>query len=285
MKKRVLGRGLDALIPDSDPRDDSLEKLKEIDLDLIDPNPVQPRTRGNYGDLDGLVASIKESGVIQPILVRKTGSRYQLIAGERRWTAAQRAGLLRIPAVVKEVPDNHLLEIALVENIQRQELTCIEEASAYRQLMDELKLTQEEVAAKVGKDRATVANMLRLLKLPDAIQDMIQEGKLAMGHARPLLSLESKIQQIKLAEEAIRHGLSARAVESKVNLLLKAVSGEQGGRKKKGNDANIAAAIEDLRKHLGTKVEMTGYKKKGKIILHYFSEDELERLFDQLMGR
>ncbi len=282
MKKKVLGRGLDALIPDSGPGPG--ETLRELDLDLIDPNPVQPRMRSNFGDLEGLSASIRECGVIQPIIVRRKGARYQLIAGERRWMATQQAGYLKIPAIIRDVEDENLLQVTLVENIQRKELTALEEAQAYQELI-QASLTQEEIAHKVGKDRATVANFLRLLKLPAEIQTWIQEGKLAMGHARPLLSLELSSEQIELAREAIQHGYSARMVEEKVDRILH----RSGVKKKKSKnfleDVNVESAISDLRHRLGTKVELIGERKRGKIILHYFSEEELERLFGLLTGK
>jgi len=282
MKRRVLGRGLGALIPDSDPLPS--ETLRELDLDLIDLNPVQPRKRSNFGDLDGLAASLKQCGMIQPIVVRRRGDRYELITGERRWMAAQQAGFLKIPAIIREVEDQNLLQVTLVENIQRKELTPIEEASAYQQLLHS-DLTQEEVAQKVGKDRATIANFLRLLKLPAEIQQWLQEGKLAMGHTRPLLALELKSQQIELAKQAIQCGYTARKMEEKVSSLLRNAPKEKKDSKSRALDVNVLSALNDLRKHLGTKVELLGKKKKGKIILHYFSEDELDRLFNLLMGR
>lgn len=277
MKRKALGRGLGALIPEAAP---ARERFVEIDIDLIDPNPVQPRTASNRGDLDGLVASIKENGIVQPILVRRHEARYQLIAGERRWLASQRAGLLKIPAVVRDVPDEQLLEYALVENIQRQELTPIEEATAFRRLMDDLDLTQEQVAQKVGKDRASVANTLRLLKLPPALRDWVHEGKVTMGHARALLALNQEAEQIRLAKEILAGDLSVRAVEEKVKRLAGGNQADKG--KKPAPDANVTAALSRLREILGTKVEIQGGPRRGRIVIHYYSEDDLNRLYDCL---
>lgn len=280
MKRKALGRGLAALIPEVAP---SKERLLEIDLDLIDPNPFQPRTPGNRGDIEGLVASIRENGIVQPILVRPQNSRYQLIAGERRWLASQQAGLFKIPAVVREVADDQLLEYALVENIQRQELTPIEEAQAYKRLMQDLGMTQEGVAQKVGKDRASVANTLRLLKLPASIKDWVHEGKLSMGHARAMLALESERQQMQVARQIVARDLSVRGVEE----LVKRISGSHSTRtqKSKESDPNVAAVISQLRQRLGTKVEILGRAKRGKIVIHYYSEEDLQRLFERLAGR
>jgi ParB family transcriptional regulator, chromosome partitioning protein len=282
MKRNPLGRGLGALIPAAS-IPSQRDGYAEVDTDLIDPNPVQPRSKTNHGDLDGLMASIKESGIVQPILLRRKGTRYQLIAGERRWLASQRAGLLKIPAIVRDVPDDMLLEVALIENIQRQELTPIEEAQAYRSLIQDNRLTQEDVARKVGKDRASVANALRLLRLPPSIQDWVHEGKLSMGHARALLTLDSEKLQTDLARQVIGKGLSVRAVEEKARKLAspgipKAVNHKQ-------EEPNLAAALSRLRQQLGTKVEVSGGNRRGKILIYYYSEEDFNRLFDQLLGQ
>jgi len=282
MKRKPLGRGLGALIPATSvpaPR----EGYIQIDTDLIDPNPTQPRTITNRGDLDGLAASIKESGIIQPILVRRQGVRYQLIAGERRWLACQAAGLLKIPAIVREVPDDMLLEVALIENIQRQELTPIEEAKAYQSLVQDYQLTQEDIARKVGKDRASVANALRLLKLPSSIQEWVHQGKLSMGHARALLSLDSEKLQLDLARQVLDRGLSVRAVEEKTRRL--ALRGAIKTPRSKREDPNLAAALARLRQQLGTKVELSGGNRRGRILIYYYSEDDFNRLFDRLIGQ
>jgi ParB family transcriptional regulator, chromosome partitioning protein len=282
MKRNPLGRGLGALIPAAS-APAQREGYTEIDTDLIDPNPVQPRSISNRGDLEGLTASIKESGIVQPVLVRRHGIRYQLIAGERRWLAAQQAGLLKIPAVIRDIPDDRLLEGALIENIQRQELTPIEEAQAFRSLLQDYQLTQEDVARKVGKDRASVANALRLLKLPSSIQEWVHQGKLSMGHARALLALDSEKLQVDLARQTISKGLSVRAIEEKTRKLSS--PGRPKAASRRQEEPNLAAALSRLRQQLGTKVEVTGSNRRGKVLIYYYSEDDLNRLFDQLIGQ
>jgi ParB family transcriptional regulator, chromosome partitioning protein len=281
MKRNPLGRGLGALIPEA-AASSQREGYTEIDTDLIDPNPAQPRSKSNRGDLEGLAASIRESGVVQPVLVRKRGNRYQLIAGERRWLATQLAGRLKIPAVIREVPDDKLLEVALIENIQRQELTPIEEAQAYRSLIQDYRLTQEEAAQKVGKDRASVANTLRLLKLPASVQEWVHDGKISMGHARTLLALDSEKLQVELAHQTIEKGLSVRALEEKTRKMSS--PGLPKAAAKKQEEPNLAAALTRLRQNLGTKVEVSGGDRRGKIIIYYYSLDDFNRLFDQLVG-
>jgi ParB family chromosome partitioning protein len=282
MKRKPLGRGLGALIPAAS-TPSQRDGYTEIDTDLIDPNPAQPRSISNRGDLEGLTASIRESGIVQPILVRRHGIRYQLIAGERRWLASQKAGLLKIPAIVRDIQDDKLLEVALIENIQRQELTPIEEAQAYRSLLQDYQLTQEDVARKVGRDRASVANSLRLLKLPSSIQEWVHQGKLSMGHARALLALESEESQVDLARQTISKGLSVRAIEEKTRKISS--SGARKPASRRPEEPNLTAALSRLRQELGTKVEVAGGNRRGKILIYYYSEDDLNRLFDQLIGQ
>src|SRR5215217_4526764 len=218
MTRRVLGRGLSALLSDSTAA--ASEDFLEIDIDLIEPSPGQPRTHFDEGRLEELAQSIRSNGIVQPVLVRRRGARYQLIAGERRWRAAQRAGLQRIPAVVREIPDDKLLELALIENIQRQELNAIEEAHAYKRLIETLGLTQETVAQRVGRDRSFVTNYLRLLRLPEDIQQMVEDNKLSMGHARALLGVDEPEVQRKLAKEVIAKGLSVRQTERTIKRIV-----------------------------------------------------------------
>jgi ParB family chromosome partitioning protein len=239
--------------------------------------------------LDELAASIRESGIVQPILVRAlAGGRYQIIAGERRWRAAQQAGLAQVPVHVRDVPDERLLEMALVENIQRQELSPVEEALAYQKLLDSLRLTQEELAQKLGKDRSTLANSVRLLRLPNEIQTLVNERRLDAGHARPLLALERADDQIALAREAVRQGLSAREIERRV------AEERGGGEAARGRgtktvaarkDANTRAAEERLRATLGTTVEIKRRARGGTIQIAFASEAELNRLYEWLVRR
>jgi len=215
MKRKALGKGLSALLPDPEPAAASpaVDRASEAPVASLEPNPFQPRSAMDPARLLELTASIRESGIVQPILVRRHGERYQIIAGERRWRAAQQAGLATVPIVVRDVADDRLLELALVENIQRQELTPLEEAQAFHRLQEELRLTQEEVARKVGRDRTTVTNTLRLLRLPREVRELLNTGGLDAGHGRALLALDKAEEQIALAREAARKGLSVREVE------------------------------------------------------------------------
>src|SRR5262247_3792183 len=217
MTRRALGRGLSALLSDSVSVVAPGEELQEVDIDLIDPNPDQPRLRFNEDKLNELAQSIRANGLVQPLLLRRgANGRYQIVAGERRWRAAERAGLSKVHAVVRNIPDSKLLELALIENIQREELSPIEEAQAYMRLIRNLGLTQDEVAQQVGKDRSSIANYLRLLKLPDEIQRMLEDELLSMGHARALLTLESKADQLELARLTVNRKFSVRDVERAV---------------------------------------------------------------------
>src|SRR5687767_9137440 len=218
MTRRVLGRGLSALLPDSSAG--AGEDFLEVDIDLIDASAAQPRTHFDENRLEELAQSIRSNGVVQPILVRRRGARYQLVAGERRWRAAQRAGLQRVPAVVREIPDDKLLELALVENIQRQELNAIEEAHAYKRLIETLGLTQETVAQRVGRDRSFITNYLRLLRLPADIQQLVERDKLSMGHARAILGIDDPEIQRKVAKNVTEHGLSVRETERTIKRLI-----------------------------------------------------------------
>src|SRR5918911_27912 len=253
MTRRVLGRGLSALLSDSTAA--ASEDFLEIDIDLIEPSSAQPRTHFDEGRLEELAQSIRSNGIVQPILVRRRGARYQLIAGERRWRAAQRAGLQRIPAVVREVPDNKLLELALIENIQRQELNAIEEAYAYKRLIETLGLTQEMVAQRVGRDRTFITNYLRLLRLPEDIQRMVEENKISMGHARALLGIDDPNKQREVAKNIVEAGLSVRDTERTIKRLINNVEHTQVANKAAEIiDANTRQAEAKLRRKLGTQV-------------------------------
>jgi ParB family chromosome partitioning protein len=249
----------------------------QVPVESLGPNPYQPRAALAPEALAALAASIRESGMVQPILVRRAGSRYQIIAGERRWRAAQSLGLETVPVTVRDVPDDRLLELALVENIQREELTPLEEALAFQRLQHEFHLTQEAVARKVGRDRSTVANTLRLLRLGREIRDLIAEGRLDAGHGRALLGLERAEDQTALAREAVRRGLSVRDVERRVALLR--APRRTGARK----DPNTRSAEERLRAALGTRVQISRRGKGGTLRIAFASEAELSRLFDVLV--
>jgi ParB family transcriptional regulator, chromosome partitioning protein len=282
MTRKVLGRGLSALLSEATPQ--VSEDFKEIDLDLIEPNNLQPRTRFDEAQLEELAQSIKANGIVQPILVRKIGGeKYQLVAGERRWRAAQRAGLQKVPAVIREVPDDRMLELALIENIQRQELNAIEEAHAYKRLIETLGLTQETVAQRVGRDRTFVTNYLRLLRLPEDIQQLVEENKISMGHARALLGIDDVGKQRELASNVVEHNLSVRETERAIKRII-ANNEQEGVVPVKVVDPNYRAAEDRLRRRLGTKVRIlpnnngTG----GKIEIQYYNDQDLQRLYEQL---
>lgn len=281
MTRKVLGRGLNALLGDESVRNNK-EELIEIDLDLIEPNAKQPRTRFADEKLEELAQSILVNGIVQPILVRKRGARYQLIAGERRWRASQRAGLQKIPAIIREVADEKLLELALIENIQRQELNPIEEAKAYKNLIESIGLTQEMVAERVGKNRTVVTTCLRLLKLPKDIQQFVEEEKISAGHARALLMSNDVESQRKLANKIIEMSLSVRETEKAVKRIGRndgQFSDKISINTKK--DANIKAAETKLKRYLGTQLQILpdGKGTGGKIEIEYYSESDLDRIY------
>jgi len=253
----------------------------QIDIDLIEPSPYQPRTRFREEALDELARSIQSSGIIQPLVVRQVGNRYQLIAGERRWRAAQRAGLKAVSSIVRQVPDELALEMTLVENIQREDLNAIEQARAFERLMDEFHATQETVAERTGKDRATVANAIRLLKLEPTIQDWIEEGKLTAGHGRALLAVADLQMRMRYAQRAARGGLTVRQIE-------RLASRRSRGAKTLTEvevDPNIREALDELQRHLGTKVLLRQKTKMrpGQLVMEYYDEAQLMGIYDRLM--
>lgn len=281
MNRKVLGRGLNALLGDETAKK-SKEELIEIDIDLIEPNAKQPRTRFTDEKLDELAQSIRANGIVQPILVRRRGARYQLIAGERRWRASQKAGLQKIPAVVKEVADEKLLELALIENIQRQELNSMEEARAYKNLIETIGLTQEMVAERVGKNRTVITTCLRLLKLPKDIQQLVEDEKISAGHARALLMSSDTEAQRRLASKIVEMSLSVRETEKAVKRIGKSES--QTGNKtadKSTKDANIKAAETKLKRYLATQLQILpdGKGTGGKIEIEYYSDSDLDRIY------
>ena len=253
----------------------------QIDIDLIQPSPYQPRTRFREEALDELARSIQASGIIQPIVVRPIGRGYQLIAGERRWRAAQKAGLTKVSAIVREVPDELALEMTLVENIQREDLNAMEAARAFERLMDEFQLTQEAVAERTGKDRATVANALRLLKLEPTIQDWIEEGRLTAGHGRALLGVAEPSLRMRYAKRAARGGLTVRQIERLGSRRARSarVATETA------MDPNIREALEELQRHLGTKIHLREKTKlrPGQLVLEYYDDAQLMGIYDRLM--
>ncbi len=282
-KRPALGKGLSALIPDApEPRSSS---PTDTDIDRLAPNQYQPRGAMDDSRLQELAQSIKSNGVIQPIVVRKVGDRFQIIAGERRWRAAKLAGLLRVPIVVRDVApgqENSLLELALIENIQRENLNPIDEALAYRRLADDFQLTQEAIAAAVGKDRATVANVVRLLKLPEEIRAEVATGRLSMGHARALLSLATEQQQRTIARDVIARTLSVRETESLVRKIGEENAPPSEPVAPKPVDVHTRAAEEKLKFLLGTRVRIVRQGGRGRIEIDFTSEDELIRIYEQL---
>ena len=253
----------------------------QVDIDLIDPSPFQPRTRFREEALEELARSIRASGIVQPLVVRRMSHRYQLIAGERRWRAAQRAAIPRVPAIVREVRDEMALEMTLVENLQREDLNPVEQARAFQRLTDEFHLTQEEAAERTGKDRTTIANSVRILRLEDPILDLIEEGKLSAGHARALLAVEEPKERLELARRSARGGMTVRQLERHI---------ARRGRPRAASaaaapDANTRFAIEELQRRYGTKVLLHERRAghPGQLIFEYYDGDDLTRLYGQLM--
>jgi len=285
-KRPALGKGLSALIPDAPdiPRTAPID----ADIDRLAPNDFQPRLDVNDARLQELAQSIRSNGVIQPIVVRQVGDRFQIIAGERRWRAAKLAGLLRVPIVIRDVApgqEKSLLEMALVENIQREDLNPIEEAMAYRRLADDFRLKQEDIAGAVGKDRASVANFLRLLKLPEEVRSEVASGRLSMGHARALLSLASEAEQRQTAREVIARNLSVRETEALVRKVSDVVPPARDAAAPKPVDVHTRAAEDRLKLALGTRVRIVRQGTRGRIEIDFGSEDELIRIYEQLTER
>jgi len=286
MTRKALGRGLGALLS-AEGTATATEDTSEIPIDLIDPSTLQPRFVFDDAKLDELARSISANGVVQPLLVRRKGARYELIAGERRWRAAQRAGLTRIPAVLRNVSDDKVLELALIENIQREDLNPIEEARAYKKLIETMGLTQETVAERVGRDRSYVTNYLRLLRLPDDLQELLQVGRLSTGHARALLGAEHVDVQRRLARKIIEQDLSVRATERLVKQTTEARPARTRAltRPQEG-DANIRAAENKLRRKFGTQVRIVQSRgeETGKIELEFYNQGDLDRIYGLLMA-
>lgn len=278
-KRRALGKGLSAIIPDVDTLEEKKETFFQCPVEAIQPNPYQPRQEFREEDLEELVQSIREKGVITPLLVSEDGDGYQLIAGERRWRAAQRAGLERVPVVVRETTPIESLELALVENIHRKDLNPIEEALAYSRWLEDARTTQEVLAKKLGKDRSTITNTLRLLTLPRIIQKDVIEGRLTTGHARVLAGLKNPDEQKNLRDSVIKRELSVRQTELLVKKLQKK---GRTKRKAESQDHYIKSLADHLKQSLGTKVEIQRRGKQGTIVIHFYSDDELDRLLEML---
>jgi ParB family chromosome partitioning protein len=277
--KKALGKGIKAFIPEEFGILKE-ETYSELDIDRLAPNPLQPRLRFDEKALDELAQSIREAGVLQPVIAVPDGDQFRILIGERRWRAAQKAGMKRIPVLIRNIPKEQQLEMSLVENLQREELNPMEIAVAYKKLTDDLGYTQEEVAEKVGKDRASVANYLRLLKLPDEVQRSIQDGKISMGHAKALLSVEDPSSQIELERRIVKKSLSVREAESLAARLKRRPFPARRPRP----DPDLEAIQEELLKVLGTKVSISGSHKKGIIRIFYFSLGELNRIYDLIKG-
>ncbi|MGA2957437.1 MAG: ParB/RepB/Spo0J family partition protein [Thermodesulfobacteriota bacterium] len=276
--RQALGKGLGALIPEKGTLEPEGKKaLTVCGIEEVQPNPFQPRKSFADEQLQELVDSIREKGILQPLIVRRKGVRYELIAGERRWRAAQKAGIKEIPILVKDVSDPEMLELSLIENIQREDLNPIEEAEAFKRLMDQFHLTQEEVSQKVGKDRTTIANTIRLLKLPPEVKQSLAEGKISMGHARAFLSLDGVDKQKALLKRVLLSGLSVRQIENLVKRL-----GAKSHLLPRKHNPEWGSLVEELQRSLGTKVKIVGQKKRGKIEIEYYSPEELDRIIELL---
>lgn len=287
--RKALGRGLSALLP-TRPANDSSPTVPaqapsgahKIQIDLIDPNPSQPRTNFRQDRLEELAQSIRVNGIIQPLIVRKSGDHYELVAGERRWRAAKLAGLDEVQVVIQDFAQERLLEVALIENIQREDLNPIETAHAFDRLVRELGLTHEEIGRRTGKDRSSIANSIRLLKLPPSVQQLVAEGRLPMGQARALLSVPGESDQTSLAEKAAAQGLSTRQVEALVRQMTepRAAKKEESAKSGSREDPNVKAAIFELERVLGTRVKIVPLgENHGKIEIEYFSQDDLQRIY------
>jgi ParB family chromosome partitioning protein len=285
--KRGLGKGLGALIPTAEPADAAAAGVREVPVGAIVPNPLQPRQKQDPDALRELADSIREHGLIQPLIVTAASSeqqiggvRYQLIAGERRWAAAQQAGLTTVPVIVKEATPQQMLEMALVENIQRADLNPLEEATAYRQLIDEFGLTQEQVAARVGKSRVTVTNIVRLLRLPDEVKAALLDSQITEGHARALLAIDDPEAMIRLLKAVIGRGLNVRQTEE----LVRRQTVAPEPRPKETRSPDTAALEDRFREALGTRVRLFRSKKGGRLVIHFYSEEELQAIYDAIVG-
>jgi ParB family chromosome partitioning protein len=302
-KRRALGKGLSALLPARPaqqpapvparaaappaPPEPPVKGPATVAIDLIEPNPVQPRTVFAQDRLDELAQSIRANGIIQPLIVRRINDRYELVAGERRWRASRLAGLTEVPVVVQDFAEDRLLEVALIENIQREDLNAIESAQAFDRLAREMGLSHEEIGRRTGKDRSSIANMIRLLKLPAEVQRLVAENRLPMGQARALLALPDAASQVQLAEKACAQGLSTRQVEAMVRQIIepRQPSGGSGAGDAPKQDPNVRAAAEEMQRVLGTRVRIVEQNEsRGRIEIEYYSQDDLNRVYALIIG-
>lgn len=280
-KRKALGKGLSALIPDAMSFDEEESRFFQCPIGDIEPNPYQPRQSFHPDELRQMADSIKEKGIVTPLLVSRSGAGYQLIAGERRWRAAQMAGLERVPVVMRDATPTESLELALIENIHRKDLNPIEEALAYKKLLEDLNATQEVLAERVGKDRSTVANLLRLLRLPVQIQQDLIDGRITMGHARVLAGVKNIGDQKLLRNRVVKDELSVRQLEK----LVQKKQGLRRTRRDKTEGGYYLQSVEnDLKRSLGTKVAIKKRGREGRIVIYFYSEEELDRLMDRLVG-
>jgi ParB family chromosome partitioning protein len=291
-QRKALGKGLSALLPiktvPATPAatEPAQAPVNRLPIDRIEPNPMQPRTVFQPDRLQELAESIRANGVIQPMIVRRAGARFQIVAGERRWRAAQLAGLTEVPVVIQEVAEPQLLELALIENIQREDLGPLEIAHAFDRLHNEIGLSQEQIARRTGKDRASIANYLRLLKLPVRVQALLAASRLSMGHAKAILGLHSDDLQVETAERAAAQGLSVRQVEALVQELTSDRPRKKGDKSEQPQDPNVKAAVEALQIELGTRVRIVELnEQRGRIEIEYYSQEELDRLYRRLLSK
>ena len=299
-KRKALGKGLSALLPSRGagssttaaaqttartPVEPPHEGPTTVPIDAIEPNPLQPRTVFTQDRLEELAQSIRANGVIQPLIVRKSGNRYELVAGERRWRASRMAGLTEVPVVVQDFAQDRLLEIALIENSQREDLNAIEAAQAFDRLAREMGLTHEEIGRRTGKDRSSIANMIRLLKLPAEVQRLVAENRLPMGQARALLALSEPGAQIQLAEKAVAQGMSTRQVEALVRSIIEPRQPSGPPKEEAKQDPNVRAAADELQRVLGTRVKIVEQSdNRGRIEIEYYSQDDLNRVYSLIVG-
>ena len=279
MKKKALGKGLKAFLPE-DYGILKEERFIEIDIEKLKPNPIQPRLKFDEDSIDGLAKSIKERGILQPIVAVPEDGYFKIIIGERRWRAAQKIGLKKIPTLIRSMTDEQQLEASLIENLQREDLNPLEIALAYKKMTEELKYTQQEISEKVGKDRASVANYIRLLKLPQEIKDMIADNKLSMSHARTLITIDNQEMQVYIARQILKKGLSVRDTEKMSKRLKQKVTGKE----KMLLDPNLLLIQEELLKELGMKVSISGNQDKGIVKIFYFSVDDLNKIYEKIKG-
>ena len=282
MSRKALGRGLSALLQEVETKPTGVE---EIQLDLIDPNPLQPRREFPKAALEELAASIRSSGVVQPVLLRRADARYQLVAGERRWRAARLAGLASVPAVIRDLSDGEALELALTENLMREDLNPLEVARGYEILQQRFELTHEQIAERLGATRSNVSNILRLLKLPSSVQEMIVDGQLSMGHARALITLDSHAAQARFAGLIVKQGLSVRQVETMVavHTSKKPPAKPKPLAESDSLDPNTRAAVLELERVLGTRVRIVGNERRGRLEISYFSSEDLDRIYSAIV--